>query len=91
MIAVTKVDLFYDQLESILEYYVPNGSSPFANVMKEFLAAVGSDNFSWRVAPVCTTLQPFEWNLEALQPQLAEQARNEQFVAFLSRLEECCG
>jgi hypothetical protein len=91
MVAVTKTDLYQSQLGDVCEYYSPEGESPFADYMRGFMSRVGTDNFSWQMAPVCCCLEPFEWNGECLESQVTERQRNAQLVRFLEQLEKSCG
>ncbi len=80
LIAVTKVDLFYDKLDEAREYYSQNGKSKFARRLKELQIQVGTDNFRWETVPVCAWLNDFEWNNEK-QPSVLKVDDRDHFVA----------
>ena len=80
LVAVTKVDLFYDKLSEAREYYSSSGKSKFAKRLKELQIQVGTDNFRWETVPVCTWLKDFEWNNE-LQPSVLKVDQRDHLIA----------
>jgi hypothetical protein len=54
VIAVTKADLFPDELDEALEYYSPGSGSPFAEKLDELRALAGGAKLSVDVLPVCS-------------------------------------
>lgn len=52
VIAVTKVDLFPDEIDAVVEYYSPGSGSPFANRLDELRALAGGAKLSVDVLPV---------------------------------------
>lgn len=52
VIAVTKTDLYADQLDDVLEYYSPGSGSPFGNRVDELRALAGGAKLSVDVLPV---------------------------------------
>lgn len=80
LVAVTKVDLFYDKLDEAREYYSPHGKSKFVKRLKELQIRVGTDNFRWETVPVCAWLDNFEWNNEK-QPSVLKVDERDHFIA----------
>lgn len=80
LVAVTKVDLFYDKLDEVREYYSPRGKSKFAKCLKELQIRVGTDNFRWETVPVCAWLKDFEWNNEK-RPSVLKVDERDHFIA----------
>ncbi len=80
LIAVTKVDLFYDKLDEAKGYYSPNSKSKFAKRLKELQIQVGTDNFRWETVPVCAWLNDFEWNNQ-IQPSVLKVDERDHFIA----------
>ena len=52
VIAVTKVDLFPDEIDAVVEYYSPGSGSPFGNKLDELRALAGGAKLSVDVLPV---------------------------------------
>lgn len=53
IIAVTKADLFADDLEAAVDYYSPGSGSPFGDKLDELRALAGGAKLSIDVLPVC--------------------------------------
>ncbi len=53
VIAVTKADLFPDQVEEAVDYYSPGSGSPFAERLDELRRLAGGAKLSVDVLPVC--------------------------------------
>ncbi|SEB80033.1 hypothetical protein SAMN04489844_1086 [Nocardioides exalbidus] len=53
VIAVTKADLFADDLEAAVRYYSPGSGSPFGDKLDELRALAGGAKLSIDVLPVC--------------------------------------
>jgi len=90
LIAVTKIDLFYDKLDVVREYYSPSGSSEFAKRLKLLQTQVGTDNFRWETVPVCTWLNDFEWNNEKAASVLNTDERDHYLTQFAEEMAEYC-
>jgi hypothetical protein len=90
LIAVTKVDLFYDKLDVVRAYYSPNGSSEFAERLKILQTQVGTDNFRWGTVPVCAWLDDFEWNNEKVPSVLKPDQRDHYLTQFAEEMAEYC-
>lgn len=80
LVAVTKVDLFYDKLSEAKKCYSPSGKSKFARRLKDLQIQVGTDNFRWETVPVCTWLKDFEWNNEK-QPSVLKVEERDHLIA----------
>lgn len=79
LVAVTKVDLFYDKLDVARDHYSPHGRSEFAKRLKDLQIQVGTDNFRWETVPVCAWLNDFEWNGEK-QPSVLKVDERDHFI-----------
>lgn len=90
LIAVTKIDLFYDTLDVVRAYYSPNGSSEFAKRLQLLQTQVGTDNFRWGTIPVCSYLTDFEWNKEKAQSVLKTEQRDHYLTQFAEEMAEYC-
>ena len=53
VIAVTKADLFPDDIEAAVDYYSPGSGSPFGDKLDELRALAGGAKLSIDVLPVC--------------------------------------
>lgn len=53
IIAVTKVDLFPDEIESVVRTYSPGSGTPFGNRLDDLRALAGAAKLSVDVLPVC--------------------------------------
>ena len=53
VIAVTKADLFADDIAAAVDYYSPGGGSPFGDKLDELRALAGGAKLSIDVLPVC--------------------------------------
>ena len=54
VIAVTKVDLYAEDLDEVMDYYSPGSGSPFADRIDELRALAGGARLSVDVLPVCS-------------------------------------
>lgn len=54
VIAVTKADLFADELDEVVDYYSPGSGSPFGDKVDELRALAGGARLSVDVLPVST-------------------------------------
>ena len=86
LVAVTKVDLFYDKLDEAQEYYSPHGKSEFAKRLKELQIKVGTDNFRWETVPVCAWLKDFKWNNEKQSSVLKVEERDHFIANFADEM-----
>jgi GTPase SAR1 family protein len=90
LVAVTKIDLFYDKLDVVRAYYSPNGTSEFAERLKLLETQVGTDNFRWETVPVCAWLNDFEWNSEVAASVLKTDERDHYLAQFTQEMVEYC-
>ena len=70
IIAVNKVDLYYDELGNAKEYYHKDGSGPFVDAINELIAQVGRNNLMVKTVPVCPLPRTYNWNSEIQRPNL---------------------
>jgi hypothetical protein len=87
IVAVDKVDLYFDGIERARDYYSPTSDSPFADRPRALATQVGTDFFRWETAPVCGCLERFVWNREELVPQIDPARRDAYLGQFLRLLE----
>ena len=90
LVAATKVDLLFDDLQEVERYYSPHGDSDFAKILNDLVAALGTDNFEWDAVPVCSALDAFSWGSETLHSKLGEDARDHYLSKMVSRLGDMC-
>lgn len=91
VVAVDKLDLYYDALPDAQRRYSPEGTGPFVDKLNLLSSRVGSDNFYWQASPVCGWLENFEWNGEVARSQFGDAERNHYLAQFAETLERCCG
>ena len=72
VIAVTKTDLYPDQVEEAVRYYSPGSGSPFGDLVDELRALAGRARLSVDVLPVATAGEDDEELLRALATRLAQ-------------------
>ena len=53
VVAVTKADLFADDLDAAVHYYSPGSGSPFGDKLDQLRALAGGAKLSIDVLPVC--------------------------------------
>jgi GTPase SAR1 family protein len=82
VVAVTKLDLFDDDLASVESYYAADKNSPFVKQLNDTLAALGAGHFRWASYPVCSVLEDYTYNGQTKKSRLAEQQRNRLVVAL---------
>jgi GTPase SAR1 family protein len=75
LVAVTKVDLYYDTIETARDRYSIQGQSEFSNRIRTLSNQVGSDNFYWDALPFCGRLDDFTFGNQTYPPQLRERQR----------------
>ncbi|SMX40217.1 hypothetical protein [Octadecabacter ascidiaceicola] len=90
LVAATKIDLDYHNIELVKDYYSPSGSGPFPTRLNELLAQLGSDNFEWDSVPVCSQLDDFEWGGQRISPNLNEAQRDHYLAQMLQKMGELC-
>ena len=88
IVAVTKTDLFYDDIAKVENYYSPHGQSEFRDALESLLKKVGTNNFRWDAAPVCAWLDDFIWNEKTRKTQLKPPQRDHLLAQF-AKLMEC--
>ena len=90
IVAVNKCDLYASDIETARTYYATSTTSPFRTRLSSLQQQLGTDNFRWTIAPVCSWLDDFTWNGNTTKPQLNVSQRN-QFLSRLSAtLEQYC-
>jgi hypothetical protein len=83
VIAVTKVDLFADEIESIVRAYSPGSGTPFGNKLDELRALAGAAKLSVDVLPVCA-----EGGKDA---RISARQRDEYVAALEARMAQLSG
>jgi hypothetical protein len=90
LVAVTKVDLYYDSIETVRDRYSIQGKSDFSNQIKILSDQVGSDNFVWDSLPFCGRLDDFMLGNQTYYPQLREHQRDHYIAQFSKKLVAMC-
>jgi GTPase SAR1 family protein len=90
LVAVTKVDLYYDTIETARDRYSIQGQSEFSNRIRTLSNQVGSDNFSWDALPFCGRLDDFTLGTQVYPPQLREKQRDHYIAQFSKKLVAMC-
>lgn len=90
LVAVAKIDLYYESIKQAEAYYSPYGNSRFVDRIKQLQSQVGTDAFSWDTVPVCTWLEDFKWNTETCYSTLKPYQRDYFLSAFAKHLEQYC-
>jgi hypothetical protein len=90
LVAVDKIDLYYDRLPKAREYYASSSSSPFIERLRTLARQVGEDFFRWEAAPVCGVLEEFNWNGKVESSQIDRPLRDAYLVQFLELLKSYC-
>lgn len=70
IIAVNKVDLFYEKIDMAQEYYHPEGNSEFTKCLNQFIHNIGKQNIKCVSLPICSWETTFEWNGEIIKTSL---------------------
>jgi len=91
IIALTKVDLYYDALETNIEVYSPLfQKSEFSIKLNELQNSVGKANFRLELVPVCSWLEDFKWNQEVASSQVNQITRNDFIEKLLDKIKSYC-
>lgn len=61
VIAVNKIDLFFDSVELAKKYYHPDGDSEFSLTFRKLLSQIGENNLKIAVLPVCSFRVNLDW------------------------------
>ncbi len=85
LIAVTKIDLYYERIEQARDRYQV-GDSDFTRRIQKLSNRVGSDNFKWEVLPVCSILDDFRLGDKIYESQFKEKQRNHYINQFIQTL-----
>jgi GTPase Era involved in 16S rRNA processing len=70
IIAVNKVDLYYDKINEAQKYYHPESNSEFTKMLNETINNIGKRNIKCISLPVCSWETNFEWNGEKIKTNL---------------------
>lgn len=90
LVAVTKVDLYYDSIETARDRYSTQGQSEFSDQIRILSNQVGSDNFRWDALPFCGRLDDFILGVQPYKPQLREHQRDHYIAQFSKKLVSMC-
>jgi hypothetical protein len=90
LVAVTKVDLYYDTIETARDRYSIQGQSEFSDRIRKLSNQVGSDNFSWDALPFCGRLDDFTLGSQVYAPQWREKQRDHYIAQFSKKLVAMC-
>lgn len=89
LVAVTKIDLYYDDIETARDRYY-HGGSDFIERIQKLSNQVGSDNFVWDAFPVCSSLDDFVLGKETVVSKFKEDQRNYYIRNFLQKIKALC-
>jgi len=90
LVAVTKADLLYMEMDVVRKYYSPFMKSEFAKILDDLRLDVGRDNFEWDAVPVCSQLDDFHWGNEKKASELNESDRDHYLTQIAARIGELC-
>lgn len=90
LIAVAKIDLYYESIEQAEGHYSPHGESRSVDRLRQLQSQVGTDSFSWDAVPVCAWLEDFTWHDEVCYSTLKPNQRDHFLAAFAKHLEQYC-
>jgi GTPase SAR1 family protein len=89
LVAVTKIDLYYDDIETARDRYY-RGESDFSARIQRLSNQVGSDNFTWDAFPVCSSLDDFILGKETVISKFKEEQRSYYIRHFLQKIKALC-
>ena len=90
IVAVDKIDLYYDRLPKAREYYSSMNDSPFTERLRTLARQVGEDFFRWEVAPVCGALEDFAWNNKVEESKVDRETRDAYLAQFIELIRSYC-
>lgn len=90
LVAVTKADLFYGEIQEARRYYSPHLESEFSHKLNRLRDSVGHDNLSWDATPVCSMLDDFVWGEETVESELSIEERDHYLSQFVTLLGGFC-
>lgn len=90
VVAVAKLDLYYDNLGEARLYYSPFGTSDFSKMLNELRNDVGRSFFRWDAAPVCAWLENFSWNNATVECGLLPAQRDHFVAGFIKKIQSFC-
>lgn len=90
IVAVTKADLFPNELEQARKLYSPSGNSDSVAPLRELSEFVGTDNFHWTSVPVCSARVEFTWGDETIKPGIEEGQRDALLAQLWSEIRAHC-
>jgi GTPase SAR1 family protein len=70
IIAVNKVDLYFDKINSAQKYYSSGNTSPFSILLDETLSHIGKLNVKCKVVPISSWQSDLEWNKETVKTNI---------------------
>jgi hypothetical protein len=77
VIAVSKADLFYDELNDARKYYLSSQCGGFVEELHSLERCVGTLHLPCKVVPVSAWREKFEWNGQVRDVQMADVATDE--------------
>jgi hypothetical protein len=87
MIAVNKIDLFFNDLDDAQRYYSPALVSPFTQPLHDLIRSVGSTNISCYAGAVSAWQEHFAWNKEEVRSQLIAKDARDRLLIFRDALD----
>ncbi|MCD0466259.1 GTPase domain-containing protein [Flavobacterium sp. ENC] len=70
IIAVNKVDLYFDKIDDAEKYYNLGNNSPFAKLLEETLNHIGKLNIKCKVIPISSWQSDLQWNEEIVKTNI---------------------
>lgn len=83
IIAVNKIDLFESNLSEALNFYHPQGGSPFGDILKDLQARVGSNAIEIYIVPCCAHEIDMTWGDTTIESKLPRQKQKEYLENFI--------
>ena len=91
IIALTKVDLYYDTLATTMDAYSPlSKASEFSIKLNELQSFVGKANLRLELVPVCSWLENFKWNQDVAVSQVDHTKRDDLIKSLLEKIKSYC-
>lgn len=69
VVAINKLDLFYNDLDAIQNHYDIHGNGSFARILQDFARNADTQSLRIKCIPVSSTMKSFKWNTEVTSSQ----------------------
>jgi hypothetical protein len=88
VIAVNKIDLFFNEIDNAQRYYSPALVTPFTQPLHDLTRSVGSTNLRSYAYPVSAWQEHFSWNGIEVRSQLIEKDARDRLRIFHQALND---